>query len=500
MRKRVLAAGFAAAVAGGSAAAPTAADRVPDVRLFVEAAVRDENQARTALDAIAGAWRDAYAALILDLARFFPPVRRPPASGDVPEVAPDGDGSGRIDRGLQSALPPETRFDPGSLIRRRLTRFLEKQSGRRHGDNLRTWRRWLWSRPYEPHPDYLLFKAMLYRQVDPRMASFFPPGARALIRLDEIDWGGVKVNGIPPLDHPKTIPASAAGWLKDKHVVFGIALRGEARAYPKRILAWHELARDRLGGIELTIVYCTLCGTVIPYASEVGGVRRTFGTSGLLYRSNKLLFDEETMSLWSTQEGRPVVGSLAGSGLELSAFPVVTTTWHEWRSAHPETTVLSLETGHERDYSEGAAYRDYFATDRIMFEVPRTDPRLKNKDEILGLLLRPAGTGSDAPRRAMALSVDFLERHPLHRLSFAGRDLVVVTSRNGANRVYETGGTRFTRVLDVGAVEDAAGGRWRVTEDALVHETTREQRERVPARRAFWFGWYAQFPETELVK
>jgi hypothetical protein len=332
------------------------------------------------------------------------------------------------------------------------------------------------------------------------MAGFFPPGARALVRLDEVDWGGVKVNGIPPLDHPKTVPASAAEWLKDKHVVFGIALGGEARAYPKRILAWHELARDRLGGVELTVVYCTLCGTVIPYASEVGGLRRTFGTSGLLYRSNKLLFDEETMSLWSTLEGRPVIGSLAGSGLELRAFPVVTTTWREWRSAHPETTVLSLETGYERDYSEGAAYRDYFATDRILFEVPRTDPRLKNKDEVLGLLVRAAGTGEGAPRRAIALSADFLEGHPLYELSFAGRDLIVVTSRDGANRVYETGGTDFRRGPAADIVEDAGGGRWRVSEEALVHETTGQRRARVPARRAFWFGWYAQFPDTELVK
>lgn len=496
---RVLAAGLAGLLAW-SASAAQSDQSVPDVRLFLAAAGRDDKQARAALQGIAAAWRDGYAGLVLDLARFFPPAGRPPASEEAPEVAPDADGSPPLDRGLRSASSRTPAPHPGRIVRQRLTRFLEKQTGRRHGDDLRAWRRWLWSRPYEPHPDYLLFKAMLYRQVDPRMAGFFPPGARALIRLDEIDWGGVKVNGIPPLDHPRMIPASAADWLKDKHVVFGIALGGQARAYPKRILAWHELARDRLGGVEVTIVYCTLCGTVIPYASEVGGVRRTLGTSGLLYRSNKLLFDEETMSLWSTLEGRPVVGALAGSGLELRAFPVVTTTWREWRSAHPETTVLSLETGYERDYSEGAAYRDYFATDRIMFEVPRTDPRLRNKDEVFGLLLRPAGAGSDAPRRALALSVAFLERHPLHPLSFAGHGLVIVTSGEGANRVYEAGGTDFRRENADGALEDASGGRWRITEDALVHETTGERRARVPARRAFWFGWYAQFPETELVK
>jgi len=147
-------------------------------------------------------------------------------------------------------------------------------------------------------------------------------------------------------------------------------VNGEARAYPKRILAWHELARDRVGGVELAIVYCTLCGTVIPYEAMAGGKLRVLGTSGFLYRSNKLMFDEETKSLWSTLEGRPVIGPLAGSGVELRYRPVVTTTWGEWRAAHPGTTVLSLDTGHQRDYSEGAAYREYFGTDELMFQVP----------------------------------------------------------------------------------------------------------------------------------
>ncbi len=159
------------------------------------------------------------------------------------------------------------------------------------------------------------------------MASFFPADAQQLIRLDEVDWGGVPPNGIPPLDHPEHIPASEAGYLEDEHIVFGIYRNGEARAYPKRILAWHELALDRLGGTELTIVYCTLCGTVIPYDSEAGGRHWSLGTSGLLYRSNKLMFDAETMSLWSTVEGRPVIGPLAGEDIELAAYPVVTTTW-----------------------------------------------------------------------------------------------------------------------------------------------------------------------------
>ena len=150
---------------------------------------------------------------------------------------------------------------------------------------------------------------------DPKMGQFFPPDVNSRIRLDEIEWGGVRVNGIPPLDMPEYIPASEAGYLKDSNLVFGVSLNGESRAYPKRILAWHELARDRLGGVEFTFVYCTLCGSAIPYQSEVGGRVYKFGTSGLLFRSNKLMFDEQTKSLWSSIEGSPVVGPLADTGV-----------------------------------------------------------------------------------------------------------------------------------------------------------------------------------------
>jgi hypothetical protein len=277
---------------------------------------------------------------------------------------------------------------------------------------------------------------------------------------------------------------------------------GEARAYPKRILAWHELARDRLGGVDLAIVYCTLCGTVIPYEARIGNRRFTFGTSGLLYRSNKLMFDEETSSLWNTVEGRPVLGPLAGSDLELAARPVVTTTWGEWRRAHPDTSVLSLETGYERDYSEGAAYRDYFRTDRLMFGVPRLDDRLDNKQEVLALSLRPRGAEPEA-RMALAISSDFLEREAnrLHQRSFAGHELVVVTSDAGANRVYDAGSVRFVERLAQGdRLRDADGRRWSVTEAALIPEGgSAAPLPRVVARRAFWFGWFAQYPDTELV-
>ncbi len=237
--------------------------------------------------------------------------------------------------------------------------------------------------------------------------SFLSARARRF-RLDEIDWGGVSVNGIPPLEYPPAIAAA-----------------GETRAYPKRILAWHEMALDRVGGVELTIVYCTLCGTVIPYESVTDGEPIKFGTSGLLYRSNKLMFDHGTKRLWNTFEGVPVVGPLVGSGVRVTHRSVVTTTWGEWRRMHPETTVLSLETGYERDYDEGAAYQGYFSNDDLMFDVSELDDRLDNKDEVMVLLLDDA----DGVRHPLAFAVEFLEDHRTHTEEHAGRRLVVVTTR-----------------------------------------------------------------------
>jgi len=459
----------------------------PDVLLFLQAASADRATARSALKELAPLWRDGYTPLVIDLVRLMRPARARGPSAD-PFAA-----------GADTGFAGPASGDSGSPIRRRLIRFLEQQTGQRHGDNLDAWRRWMWSLPYEPHPDYAAFKGGVYGNIDPRMRAFFPAGVQATVRLDQVDWGGVPVNGIPLLDHPRTVQADEAGWLKDKHTVFGVVVNGEARAYPQRILAWHELARDRIGGVELAIVYCTLCNAVIPYEAEVAGRRYSFGTSGLLYKSNKLMFDEETGSLWSSVYGRPVVGPLAGSDVRLVRRPVVTTTWGEWRAAHPDTRVLSIETGHERDYREGAAYRDYFSSDDTMFAVDRYDDRLDLKDEVLVLPV-VAGRGR-AANPPLAISVELLTRRRVLQAEHDGESLVVLTSPRGANRVYLAGDDRFTRWIDDGHVEDENGESWQVTEEALIPQTTGAQpHPRLPAHRTYWFAWYAQHPETRLIR
>ena len=503
LRRLALTGVLAIVVSGAHVNAQARAD-APSLDLFFAASSPDERVARAALDTLARQWRDSYTSMIVDMARLLRPAPRARIEGraelaESSTVASDDTDDSTQLLGAELAAESGRRVTRESLIRSRLIAFLEKQT-RKHFDlYLAGWREWMWSLPYEPHPDYARFKGMVYGGgIDPRMRRFFPPNARSLIRLDEIDWGGVVVNGIPPLYYPKVLSAPAASYLRDGNIVFGVVVNGQARAYPKRVLAWHEMAIDRLGEVELTVVYCTLCGTVIPYDSVVGGKRRGFGTSGLLYRSNKMMFDEETMSLWSTLEGKPVVGSLVETGLQMTSHSVVTTTWGEWRAEHPHTTVLSLDTGHKRDYSEGAAYRDYFSNDRLYFEVSKTDRRLKNKAEVLVMQVKPAAGGDAQP---VAIVAEYLKATPVFHFEVAGRRLLVVTSRQGANRVYALGGhdVVFEARASTGRLVDTVGRTWAQSETALTLGDGSISLPRYVAQRAFWFGWYAQYPATQLI-
>ncbi|MEN0066734.1 MAG: DUF3179 domain-containing protein [Myxococcota bacterium] len=356
------------------------------------------------------------------------------------------------------------------------------------GDGPAAWR-WLWAQTYTPHPDYALFKATLYRNIDPKFERYFQTTPSPRIRLDEIRWGGVRQDGIPPLRDPKLETAPEATWLNARDVVFGTVVDGQARAFPKRILAWHELLTMTIGDTTIAGVYCTLCGSMIVYRTTVDGVTHDLGTSGFLYRSNKLMYDKATQSLWSTLGGFPVVGPLADQPIGLPMHSVVTTTWGAWRERHPDTLVLSIKTGHRRDYGEGVAYRDYFATDRLMFAVPNLDDRLSNKAPVLALR-----RGTDP----VAISSRFLRKHPVHHEVVDGTSLVVLTDRSGAHRVYEAQGQTFVRTDRKRTATDRQGKTWTITEDGLVHGDLRLPR--VPAHNAFWFGWRAAWPTTRLVQ
>lgn len=399
--------------------------------------------------------------------------------------------------GDSTMLIESARFARDAPTRVEIVKTLRKQTDQTFSTDLDRWYRWSWNQELELHPGYALFKKALYARLDPRFADYFSDSFDAEIRLDEIRWGGVRRDGIPPLKNPQTIPAVAATYLADSDVVFGVEFGGQARAYPKRILAWHEMVKDDVGGRSINGVYCTLCGSMIVYDTKFQDKHYELGTSGFLYRSNKLMYDHETKSLWSTLRGAPVVGPLVGKGIELNSLHVVTTTWGKWKEQHPDTDVLSLNTGHRRNYGEGVAYASYFATDDLMFAVPKRDKRLKNKDEVL-IVRGP----SETPRTPMAISASFLDEHPVYHNQLGDVSFVVVTDDAGANRVYASGDTRFEQPADDETIVSSDGVAYRITEDSLmpIDSDVNEPLRRLSAHRAFWFGWVAAYPDTNLIK
>ena len=450
-RSLVIALGFILLVGAASLRAEVGERAV--TRAFLTLIAGEEGDMVDAMDLIESTWEPSYLSMALDVVRLS---RNPAISAS-------------------------------------LMQLIANKIGGEHGYDLGAWQRAMWNAPEARHPRYAAFKGALYSFLDPRFSAYFDEVGEPSIRLDEIVWGGVRQDGIPPLRNPMMLAADDIAYLEDDHIVFGISVNGDARAYPKRILAWHEMFVDVVGGVPVAGVYCTLCGTVILFHTEHDGVNHALGTSGFLYRSNKLMYDQATQSMWSTMRGTPVVGPLAGKGIVLDRGSVVTTTWGEWRRRHPDTKVLSLETGHTRNYDEGAAYRDYFATDEVMFEVPALDTRLKNKDEVFTVLL------ADHPDRPLAISAEFLAANPVHHDTIEDAVLVVFTDPSGANRAYASDDVTFTGYDGDWIVQDGSGMTWTMDEHALTAEDGRVL-HRIPAQRAFWFGWYAAFPHTRLVQ
>ena len=351
---------------------------------------------------------------------------------------------------------------------------------------------WLWKNDPIQSNYYADFKAHVYKSIDTSFYKyFFERAQQSQIRLDEIVWGGVLQDGIPPLRKPKMLSASKAEYLSETNVVFGVLVNGEAYAYPKRILAWHEFFTDEISGLSIAGVYCTLCGTVIIYDTEFNGMKFNLGTSGFLYRSNKLMYDQATQSLWSTIEGKPVVGPLVEKNIQLETLPVETTTWGEWRKKHPNTLVLSLETGHDRNYAEGAAYKNYYADDALMFPVPKQDKRLANKARVF--IPRP----QNFKEYPLALSVDYLKQKGIHQDKIGEQNILILTENNGASRAYAIDRQQF-KSYKKGVLTDSKGQTWEVTDTVLVG-TNGSHLLRLPAHEIFWFAWVNVYPDTRII-
>ncbi|MBI5718728.1 MAG: DUF3179 domain-containing protein [Burkholderiales bacterium] len=278
----------------------------------------------------------------------------------------------------------------------------------------------------------------------------------ALIPLEAIEQGGPPRDGIPSIDQPRFVSAARSG-LADGDRVLALARSGVARAYPVRILNWHEVVNDQIGSEAIAVTYCPLCGTGMAFDARVGGsAASSFGVSGLLYNSDVLLYDRGSESLWSQLLEQAVSGPLKGT--KLKPVPLTHTSWADWRARHPRTEVLSTDTGHVRDYKRDP-YAGYDNVARLMFDVQHRDDRLPAKEWVLGL--RAGGQAKAYPFSALAQRVDAQGR---------------LQDRLGGVPVQ----IRFDRTHRSAEAFDAAG-------------------QPLPSVMAFWFAWFAFHPKTEVL-
>ena len=331
------------------------------------------------------------------------------------------------------------------------------------------------------HPGYREAKGALFTLLDENWDPFF---AEADTELEHrfLQWGGVFIDArqlgapdpvtgistsgevatdsadlcprgcIPALDDPAVTDADGGAWLEDDSVVFGAVVGGEARAYPRHIMEVHEMVNDTLGGRRIGMPYCTLCGSAQAYLTDSLADEAdvpVLRTSGLLTRSNKVMYDLNTFSVFDTFTGRALSGPLMG--MQLEQVSTVVTTWGEWKVAHPETTVVAEDGGIGRTYPlDPLGGRDDAGP---IFPIGEVDPRLPVQEPVLGVATAD-GTYVAFPVAAASLALE------------AGEEV-------------EFDNIRLE--LDGGGLRASGGGD-----------------SEVVSHQAFWFAWSQFHPDTEL--
>jgi hypothetical protein len=277
--------------------------------------------------------------------------------------------------------------------------------------------------------------------------------SNATVPLDAIRGGGPPPDGIPSIDAPKFTPVAEVDYLKPEDTVIGYTEDGVARAYPFRILIWHEIVNDTVTGHPIAVVYCPLCGTAMVFDRQYGEKTLEFGVSGLLYNSDVLMFDRQTKSLWSQLGMKSVAGEFVDT--ELLWLHSEQSTWEAWRKKYPDGEVLNTNTGHRRNYVN-LPYQGYFTSSRTMF------PYEGNRDE-----LTPKGwiAGIRVDGKAKAYHIESLPENQW------------IDDKVGGNRV-----------------------RIRHSPENETFEAETAEGKIIPVVHAFWFAWQAFYPDTEIWK
>lgn len=284
-------------------------------------------------------------------------------------------------------------------------------------------------------------------------------GIKHSVPLSELISGGPGKDGIPSIDNPKFISvAEASEWLKENEPGVAVFINGIDRFYPYQILVWHEIVNDAVKGQRILITYCPLCLTGFVFDPEVRSERVEFGVSGLLWKSNLVMYDRKTDSLWPQVLGEAVKGEMTGT--KLKTLPSDQILFGNWKKKFPKGEVLSRDTGAERFYGSNP-YGDYFSVTNLSLNLIKPkDDRLSNDAFVLGIVIN---------NKPKAYYAELVKQKGIIEDNFEEHDIIL----------------RYDRELEV---------------VRIFKKLMNGQEERINPFSAFWFSWAAAHPNTELYK
>ena len=303
-------------------------------------------------------------------------------------------------------------------------------------------------------------------------------------------------DAIPPIERPRYVPPEEVTVPNDDGLVLGfVAANGQPYAYPIGILNFHEIVNEVLADVPVLISYCPLCRSGVVFHRELDGRELTFGNTSALFDNDLVMYDHQTNSYWWQLAGRGIVGGLSGS--ELEVLPSTTMPFGQWREQHPDTLVMSTDTGFERPYGQDvfAGYRERVNARQLPFPVAGEgldDDRLDPGEEVLGVVRE-----------------DEARAYPLRLLGDAvvndvvgGQPLAVFTLEAGpSGRVFdrEVDSRTLTFALTDGRiVDDETGSVWTPAGHATEGELAGTQLTEVASRTSFWFAFASAFPDVEV--
>ncbi len=336
--------------------------------------------------------------------------------------------------------------------------------------------------------------------------------SRRTVDVDELILGIGSIDPrdvIRPIDVPRFEPIQAATWLDDREPGALVQFNDEVRFYSLSILTQHEIVNDRFGDIPVAVTYCPLCNSALAFDTRVDGRALRFGVSGLLRRSDLVMWDDATTTLWQQITGEAIVGELAGTRLEL--IPTSIVSYGDAKESFPDALSLSQDTGFNRSYGSNPYERYSSSPDPFLFD-GEPDPRFRPLARVVGVALSDTEDGD----KAYPFSVISEERAVNDQIGdtpiavlWGGDTADALDSRRIAEGASIGSGIAFDRRIDGQTLtfspadddlftDAETGTTWNLLGQAVDGPLAGSQLTTLPHRNEFWFAWASFFPDAPV--